>query len=398
MHVYPSVVSLSLTALPLAAVGVVLRWQQARFWLFSAGVFTLFALGPELRVFGYQTDISLPYDLLIQWEPLRIARTPARFTLLVMLCVSMLAALGTAALLERIKAPAARGATMALIIGMLGFELVVPPLHGGTPETVPSFYTDDTLQHAGALVALRDPDLEPYHDNMYLATLHERPVLFEQLAHDPPRSALLDFLRYGLLCDTADIHAPFAQWLCLTRLYDITHLAVYRHEWHAADFGAVREMLAARDFPLLRTTPTAELYRIPWRAGAAPCLLLTTGWSEPRLFADGSTAYRWMEQAAALRVFRNPADADGQAVSLRFQAHSFAVPRRLQVYVDGDLHSEHAIATEPTPVTLDLTLHQAATQIEFRSVEPPANPADYGYEENMLVSIGFSDMRAGAEP
>lgn len=394
MEVFPSVVSLSLAALPLSALAVITRWQQARFWVFGATIFVISALGPELRLMGHRTGIPLPYDVLSQWEILRIARSPARFTLLVMLCVSMLTALGTATILEKIPTDIWKGIVGILITAVLCFELVFPPIQGRTLDTLPAFYTDDTLKGTGALIELRDPQIDPpYHDNMYLATLHERPVLFGQLARESMPSVVLNYLRYGLIqYEEHDMVDPLKNWQCLANTYRITHLAIYRHEWQD-EFPIIQQKLTVHGFLLMQTTSVADLYHIPHHNNASSCVLLRDGWSTPRLFSDNTTAYRWMDQSATLEVFNSSLPPNDQDVTFQFQAHSFAIPRHLQVYVDGVLQATYPVDIHPSPITLQLENPRPNLLIELRSVESSSNPSDFGYEENMNVSIGFSKMR-----
>jgi hypothetical protein len=388
MKIYPSVVSLSLSALLLSAVAVITKWRQSRFWVFSAIIIALFALGPELRLLGQRTGISLPYDILLNWEFLRIARSPARFTLLVMLCVSMLAALGTTTLLERISTDLWKGIWGLLIAAIICFELVFPSIEGSTLDSTPAFYRDGTLNSAGALAELRNPEFKPYQNNMYFATLHERPVLFEHLARDPHPSVALHYLRTALIQYEHDMVDPVENWRCLTNIYHITHLAIYRYEWKD-EFSTIQQKITDLGFPLVQTTPTADLYRIPHNNNTSSCILLEDGWSTPRNFADSTTAYRWMDQSATISLI----SSNDQDVTLQFEAHPFAMPRAIQVYVDGIFYEEYMIDTIPTQVELPLELQKKRVIIEFRSIETASDPDNYGYNEDIDVSVGFSKMR-----
>lgn len=84
----------------LAAIGI---WKGRRTqprWAMragiAAGIFYLLSLGPEIRILGKLTGIPGPAALLYQFRFARFVSAPARFDVIVMLCLAILSAIGLA--------------------------------------------------------------------------------------------------------------------------------------------------------------------------------------------------------------------------------------------------------------------------------------------------------------
>ncbi|GAG97626.1 unnamed protein product, partial [marine sediment metagenome] len=96
---------LGLTTLALAFYGSLKNWKTARFWIFIAVFYILLALGPTLWAGGkHYPQVPLPYRWVEELFFIRIQRAPHRFNAFLSLPVAMLAALGVAALLQRVRA------------------------------------------------------------------------------------------------------------------------------------------------------------------------------------------------------------------------------------------------------------------------------------------------------
>src|SRR5262249_62277874 len=84
---------------------------------------------------------------------------------------------------------------------------------------------------------------------------------------------------------------------------------------------------------LLRTTPQGLLYSLPSGQQDATCVVTGEGWGSPREFGPGQPLYRWAGQAPTLGLVRRAAGL----ARLHFTAHSFAVPRQLEVAQGGQV-------------------------------------------------------------
>lgn len=392
-------VCLSYGALVLAAVAAVRHWPQARFWVWCGVVFLVLSLGPQLRVGGTVTDIPLPYEVLFQFKVLRVSRAPARYVVITLLCLAVLAALGTRSLLAlldtrehrwqsrgagRLLPRLMHHAPYALVLLLVCFELLPIPVRAEPPPPVPSFYTDDTLRGAGAVWEWPDPS----NRGMYYATIHDRPVLYGEMSRDNPPGPLLSYLRNGLFRDEIVLHET--NWACVAEFAHITHMVVYQQGMFDEDADE-RRTLEEQVLPALspvRDTPQARLFRAPRIPDDAPhtCVVVGDGWGKPRPFAPDEPIYRWMGQQGSVLLLRQEAGP----VTLHFDAHFFAIPRHIQVFRDTRQVGEFLV-DDHKPFALPLTLPAGATTLTFRSVEPATPPSDYGYEgETEPVSIGLS--------
>ena len=130
----------------LAIVGAVARWQQldTRFWVVTALVGLVLALGPVLKVNGEVVSwrlgqtmgvIPLPYALLQALPFYDWGRTPGGVVTVTMLALAVLTALGTATILTRLRARALRAPVMLLIIVLVGGDQIYTwPWPGGEAE------------------------------------------------------------------------------------------------------------------------------------------------------------------------------------------------------------------------------------------------------------------------
>src|SRR5690606_1564205 len=104
----------------LALLGGLMDRRRSGFWLLTAAVFLLIALGPAFNLFhmdwadvptGERALAWTPYDLLNRTVPfMRISRSVSRFAVMVQLGVAVAAAIGLTALTRRLSGSIAAGA------------------------------------------------------------------------------------------------------------------------------------------------------------------------------------------------------------------------------------------------------------------------------------------------
>jgi hypothetical protein len=118
----------SLTFVALFTIGVAWRtgWRIPRLWGWLAVVFGAFALGPFVHIGGFNTHIPGPWALLRYLPVVGLARTPSRFSIIVMLMVAMLFAAALTWLGRRW--PSRRPLILATIGVLLAVELLPAPL------------------------------------------------------------------------------------------------------------------------------------------------------------------------------------------------------------------------------------------------------------------------------
>jgi hypothetical protein len=128
---YEGVTYLGPVILLLALIGFWIGRRRQRNWtirlLTTAITFSALALGPRIRVWGHATAIPGP-GLIFYMSPFaKFVSSPARFHVVVMLCLSGLVSLGVAFLLQRLSSHAGRVALIATICVALALDLLTLP-------------------------------------------------------------------------------------------------------------------------------------------------------------------------------------------------------------------------------------------------------------------------------
>ncbi len=167
-------VFLGLPVLAFALVGLFADSRPAArlAWLLAA-VFLTLSLGPELKVFGTNTRVPLPYRALMEVPPFEMARAPARLAGIGLWGLISAMALGLTAAFRYVEGQAGRAAAMALGLAVIGW--CVAENHGPSPA-VDAFAVPPELTALGRGAVLNLP-LSPRDSfAMLLQTVHGRPI------------------------------------------------------------------------------------------------------------------------------------------------------------------------------------------------------------------------------
>ncbi|MPY90052.1 MAG: hypothetical protein GEU99_19285 [Luteitalea sp.] len=226
-------VTIPITMLVLAS----LAWFGSRratvAWLLFGGAFVVLAMGPSLRVAGWDT-IPLPYAWLSRVPGFDVMRTPGRFMMMASVGLAIVAALGLARLMDRTPRRAHLVAPLLTVLVLLECwprpwpQQVLPP--------VPTFYTR-LAQDPGRYAVLDLPSGfgSPNHASayQYYQLTHRKPIAWGYLSRP--------FVRYPIdgLRGILDEHAPDA---IDTRehLARLGYRFVVWHKRHAELFGSRR--------------------------------------------------------------------------------------------------------------------------------------------------------------
>ena len=153
-----NVASLPLVALVVVGAALRLGWRPQRFWVVLTVAFALLALGPFVHVAGVNTDIPGPWALARYLPLVRLARAPARLTIVAMLGLSMLFAGALCYLSDRW--PHRRRALLAAVAAVMLVELLPAPrpLYSAA---IPRFYQrvaaqEDDMRMLELPVGIRD--------------------------------------------------------------------------------------------------------------------------------------------------------------------------------------------------------------------------------------------------
>ena len=120
-----NVASIPLVALIVIGVAVAARWRPSRIWIAVTAAFGLLALGPFVHVAGFNTHIPGPWAFARYLPIVRLARTPARLSIVVILGISMLFAAAVTYLGDRW--PRRRRLLLSAVAIALLFELLPAP-------------------------------------------------------------------------------------------------------------------------------------------------------------------------------------------------------------------------------------------------------------------------------
>jgi hypothetical protein len=155
--------TLGIAGLALALLGLVVgRRRGAWLWALSTGLFFLLALGPSLRIAGYDTGLPGPFRILQELPFFKGNRYPSRFSVMLLISVAPLLAFGAHWLLARLAAGwqrrhDARGvrrrlaAATALLASLLILENLSIPLPTANMAT-PAIYDVIAAEPAGGAV------------------------------------------------------------------------------------------------------------------------------------------------------------------------------------------------------------------------------------------------------
>ena len=186
-------VYIGLVPILLAIYGLWRRRLRLWFWAASAVVFALIALGPVLHLGGQVVTLPggrpfyLPYALLLRLPFFEIARTVARYDLVVMLSLAVLAGGGLYTLLARFESQARApvwGAAVAL--GLILFEFAPLPYPVSPPDTPVWYQTLAADPRSGGIMNLPMSWDRPNY--LLHQTVHGKALTAGYISREDPRT------------------------------------------------------------------------------------------------------------------------------------------------------------------------------------------------------------------
>lgn len=259
------------------------RGLRLRFWVLAALLFALFALGPVLHVGGQRVmlgdqPLRLPYALLLRLPFIEIARTVARYDLLVMLSLGVLAGGG----MYRLLATRRVWPWAGLLIGLILFEFAPLPYPLSPPDTPDWYKTLAQEQETGAVLNLPMNWDRPGY--LLYQTVHGKPLTAGYISRDDPhtyptRLPLLSHLRHL----QPDIHEidPAAFASTLFRFLEVRWVVIDRYKMPGGAERQVTDALVAAIFAAdqpLYEDERITVYAAPWAAEPLPFIELGPEW------------------------------------------------------------------------------------------------------------------------
>lgn len=395
----------ALGPLLLVAAALAMVPRRAALWATLALLCLLFSFGPSLpiQLGGATIHIPMPYAPLRELPVIEGLRMPGRFTYIVVLLLSVVAALGVAQVLGRVP----RGIRLPLALGasaLLAAETIRLPM-AFVPTPVSPFYRQLAAE-PGDWSVVEFPFSRAGHNftEMQAQTIHGKRILTGQTSRDIPR------LPYESMAMFAQVEAGEA-------LEDIERLAsaeqrqllealrvrylVFRPDPFQP--GRMERQIATAQQvlgPLERSYSDDELtaFRLPAGETAAPLPLFLgrdDRWPEPE--RRGDEISRWIRNdGSGLWTFV----PEQRRVALELTLYSLPGERPLEIWLD-DRH----LMTLPIPagrdfrryVSAPFTLPAGTHLITLRAPQGGASPASLGLGDDQRA-LSFTIRSVALRP
>jgi hypothetical protein len=366
--------------------------------------------GGALVTLGGQA-VPLPIALFAYLPFGDVPRAPARFAIMAILGISVLAALGAWQILEVVSArwQGPLGAAMVAVVLLDSLALPFPTQRVVIPQAYRWLATRCASPRDGAstvLLELPIPD-DPfaYRQRMLYQTVHGCPVFGGFVARGLPPlpfAAIPGFAQLRSLSSEVDDVVRYSETSLSTasltalasyqtgyvvidkRLFDERGLAQARQAWAA---------IAGDESSVFEDSDTV-VYEVPQGVRAPiPILWLDRGWSYREGATDGvGDRWRWMANDATLRV---SVPLDGTYV-FTVKARSLKRPRRLSVRV-GDSKGEAMEVGSDSVVTRswELRLAPGVHEVRLSSLDG-AEVAGHGDRRQISVALFDAEIRAAS--
>lgn len=307
------------TPLALALWGLIRGWSRSaiKFWGLILLLFLILALGPYLHING-RTVLPMPYLLLYHTIPfIDLTRSLSRYTLVIMLGLGVLAAVGLA-YLQAGRVRFAAGPLLAALL--ICFEFLAAP-YPYSPIQIPAFYHQIATDPADYTIAELPMDWDRPTPLLH-QTVHGKRLLTAYTSRRNPLelARLTPVLQQWRFLGPGIIDQPAAE-IAPTIFYDFHLRYIVLDYWQmptpAEQERNERFVLAAMPGAApIYADGRLKVYQSPPQEESRPYLSLGRGWGPRQTDAGGP--YRRLSTAAELylhhpqeRLFRLDITADG---------------------------------------------------------------------------------------
>jgi hypothetical protein len=403
----------------LALCGIVAYRIRAARWAILALLAWLLSLGPALPF----------YQLLYQLPPLQVARYPDRFTVLLLLGLAVLVALGINVLLEGgrqegtatglsssvfrpssfvLRRPSSvirRSSFVALLLGLLLFEL--HPRTTPLVEPIGNPYYDVLATSQIDLPVLELPINRANNRwvDMAAQTIHGKPILYGGLARDVPgipfeRLPMIREMEYPDAPTDIVTQSPEARNAALNALR-LRYVFYHRNDENGPVTPPTEEELSrATDSNVIRLYADSELVAFVVEVIGGPQPLppitwLDQGWYDLETTPNGPQ--RWIDQnGAVLQVY---ADTDGTA-QLRMRLFAYQQPQTLDIFLNGQSIGQLQVQPWETEFTTPpFNLSRGTHTLRLVPTEPGISPREAGKgDDERLLTIAVHALEVAWTP
>lgn len=407
-------VYLGITALALSVISVVkFRKNHTTFWILISSVFFILSLGPELKIFGTSTGISLPwkffYEIIPGWDFFRV---PARSIVLVSLGTAILSSFAVTGLIERYFKTTKKIIIFGIIILFLVLlEFAVVPYPTSSPD-IPRIY-ESIRNDPRNIAVLEAPiggsnDLSLLSDAIfqYYQTFHEKPIYggYESRPSiDTLRGLQTYFLNQFVWKTTLDdiVKQDLNDvGVSIFNYYNIGYVVIHKKlDWYyEPDYvPSLLSALKQRLNEILNVDrpyfENANLfaYEIPTSTSKTPFIVLGSGWSI--LQYDKEVLTRSTGPTSQIIVV-NP-DTDSHIVNLEIQLKALGSTRNVVMSLDGIVLFKQDIPSEQgTILVKNIEIKPGSNTIMIVSdgfiLEPPYSKLENERKSSLMVySMGL---------
>lgn len=394
---YEQLTYLGLLPLALAVIGA--RSKESRPWVWLAVVAGVLALGPLLRAGGdfFQVSVAgeryrvvLPYAFLADLPLLQWSRTPGRLTVLLMLALAVLAALGTQRLLQTRRLAAHPYLTVGAVSLVILFEYIVrapfPSFDAAPPAPVTALRAAADQE---AVLQLPAAGYAANEQALLWQTTHGHPLIGGRIYADRPEVARSAAFYTKLLIGHQDAPGLTPE---LTDAQRIAALNAAGVGWVLVDKTADVSLLGpaeARLGPAQSEDERAALFKVPAApALTAPLWVIGAGWDiQPDTWrlCDSGNLYLYLPAAATQR--------------LSFLVSMTDVPVSLELRVNDQAAGRFFLGVFGHYVSRPVDLHAGLNILTFAlSQKPPdAQPCRPAAGASALWEPVISDVRLTAD-
>ncbi|HEX2909360.1 MAG TPA: hypothetical protein VH186_01035 [Chloroflexia bacterium] len=369
------------------------------FWLVVAAFFALLSFGPRLHINGIEHGPTLPGALIYRLPVLNITRVPARFAVVALLALALLAAWGLVRL--RLLLPGKvrfYNGVVAVALLALGFELLPAPYPLAFYQ-VPAFYqtlANDPRSDYSILEVPLNYGSHQY-ETAYLEAqmLHGKPLLNGYISRNPvfpPYYGAPVFLNFRDLNPQVkpDILPSQSLDAGILRYFGVRYVVIRKDLLEGAEkaraFDVVGKFLP--DQKPVADSPELTAYEVPAgpKADFFYNLMLPT-WYDAEKGPDGKMS-RWVQGSEAKMDFWTTTP---RSLNVEFAAWSFQQAHPVEFLLNGRSLLQQEIGLNPQTIKLKLDLQPGQNQLTLKIGGKPISPAELGMgndPRSFTISVG----------
>jgi hypothetical protein len=381
-HIY---IGFVLTGLALVAA----RRPVARFWLLAAFIFGLLCLGPTITVSGHETGLWGPFSLFQSLPLFKGNRYPSRYSVMLILCLSVTAAYGLSQLSRRRFNLLAALLALAFLCEHLSLPLPqsdmrVPPAYAIIAATPGDFAVLDIpfawrngFRITGALTTqfMFGQFYQSFHQKRLLQgnTSRNPAFKFQYFTTTPVIPSLLALETGHTATQWETDRAVAAETL---RFFDIRYIVVRPFTHPRPDGTTVSEQAV---IPYIEAIlPVAKIYdaqqmKIYRVLPSAPPRQITLDAATPLYFGEGWGLLTPGRPIAAQRREARlllPRTAGRQRITLRLRRPEAGPPRTITLAADGWQSAPQPLGPEWHTLTFELPPQITDLRLQFSATTP----------------------------